>query len=73
VNPCDPSGEGARIRHRAAGFFEELWYKPSVLMQFLVKVLTLISTVINAESAYLTNIADSSKTFAYVTATVVLV
>jgi hypothetical protein len=66
-------GNGARVRYREAGFIDVLRYKPSVLLQFLVMVLTLISTVISAYSAYLTNIADPSKTFAYGTATVVLV
>jgi hypothetical protein len=66
-------GEGAHIRYRAASFIDVLRYKPSVLLQFLVVVLTLISTLISAYSAYLTNISDPSKTFAYGTATVVMV
>jgi hypothetical protein len=69
----DLGGEEALVRYRKASFIDVLRYKPSVLLQFLVMILTFVSAGISAYSAYLTNISDPSKTFAYGSATFVLI
>jgi hypothetical protein len=69
----DLGGEGALVRYRKASFVDVLRYKPSVLLQFLVMILTFVSSAISAYVTYLTNISDPSKTFAYASATFVLI